>query len=146
MLKLHKSYSILSSIRVTKKLTQQYIVSFRIIERVACLVYKLKVPSNQKIYPIFSIAQLKPAPSLAKDPFQHSRLQNSPQCLWKVILIVTNLLKLSAFLINMQSKNVKVLLSNTLYGEPGMAYNGIGGIISRFLTMLPTLFKPIKKA
>ena len=41
MLKLHKGYLIPSSISVTKKLTQQYIGPFQIIEKVGWLAYKL---------------------------------------------------------------------------------------------------------
>lgn len=46
MLKLYKGYSILSSIGVIKKLTQQYVGSFRILEKIGHLVYKLDIPSN----------------------------------------------------------------------------------------------------
>lgn len=46
LLKLHRSYSIPSSIRITKKLIQQYVGPFRIIKRVSCLAYKLEIPSN----------------------------------------------------------------------------------------------------
>lgn len=69
MLKLHKGYSILSSLGVTKKLTQQYVGPFQVLERVGCLAYKLDVPDNWRIYPVFSIAQLEPTPSPAEDPF-----------------------------------------------------------------------------
>lgn len=43
MLKLHKGYLIPSSIKVTKKLTQQYVGPFQIIEKVDRLAYKLDV-------------------------------------------------------------------------------------------------------
>lgn len=46
ILKLHKGYSILSSVSITKKLTQQYIGPFQIVEKVGRLAYKLKVPSD----------------------------------------------------------------------------------------------------
>ena len=72
MLKLHKGYSIPSSVGVTKKLTQEYIGPFRVIKRVGCLAYKLDVPSDWRIHPIFSVAQFKPAPSPTEDPFQRS--------------------------------------------------------------------------
>lgn len=69
MLKLHKGSLILFFVGITKKLTQQYIGFFQIIERVGCLIYKLNISSNWKIYPVFSIAQLKLAPNPTKDPF-----------------------------------------------------------------------------
>lgn len=46
MLKLYKGYSILFSIDVTKKLTQQYAGPFQIVEKVGQLAYKLKVSSH----------------------------------------------------------------------------------------------------
>lgn len=67
MLKLHKGYSIPSSVEVTKKLTQQYVGPFLIIERVGCLASKLDIPSDWRIHPVFSVAQLELAPSPTKD-------------------------------------------------------------------------------
>lgn len=46
MLKLHKGYSIFSPVGITKKLIKQYVGSFRIIERVAHLAYKLEISSD----------------------------------------------------------------------------------------------------
>ena len=75
MLKLHKGYSIPSSVGITKKLTQQYVGPFQIIERIGRLAYKLEVMSDWKIYPVFSIAQLEPTPAPSKDLFHRPRLQ-----------------------------------------------------------------------
>lgn len=71
MLKLHKGYSISFSIEVIKKLTQQYIGSFQVVKRGSCLVYKLDILGNWKIYSVFSITQLKPAPSPNEDLYSH---------------------------------------------------------------------------
>ena len=46
MLKLYKGYSIPFFVRVTKKLTQQYISSFRIIKKVGRHAYKLDILSD----------------------------------------------------------------------------------------------------
>lgn len=46
ILKLHKSYSIPFSIKVTKKLTQQYVGPFKIVEKVGRLAYRLEIPSD----------------------------------------------------------------------------------------------------
>lgn len=46
MLKLHKSYSILSSVGITKRLIQQYVGLFQIVEKVGRLAYKLKLSSD----------------------------------------------------------------------------------------------------
>ena len=78
LLKLHKGYSIPSSVGVTKKLTQQYVGPFQIIERVGRLAYKLEVPSNWRIHPVFSVTQLEPAPSPSEDPFHRPRPQQPP--------------------------------------------------------------------
>lgn len=69
MLKFHKSYLIPSFIGVTKKLTQQYVGPFKIIEKVGKLAYRLDVLSNWRIHPVFSVVQLEPASDPAKDPF-----------------------------------------------------------------------------
>ncbi len=74
ILKLHKDYSIPFSVKITKKLTQQYIGPFQIIKKVGRLAYKLDVPSDWRIHPVFSMAQFEPAPDPAKDPFQRPRL------------------------------------------------------------------------
>lgn len=70
MLRLHKGYSIPSSAGVTKKLTQQYVGPFRIKERVGRLAYKLKIPDDWRVHPVFSVAQLEPAPKPSDDPFR----------------------------------------------------------------------------
>ena len=71
MLRLHQGYSIPSSAGVTKKLTQQYVGPFRIIERVGRLAYKLKIPDDWRIHPVFLVAQLEPALEPSNNPFRH---------------------------------------------------------------------------
>ena len=78
MLKLHKGYSILLSVGVTKKLTQQYVGLFRNLEKIGRLAYKLEVPNDWRIHPVFSVAQLEPAPALSEDPFHRPRPQQPP--------------------------------------------------------------------
>lgn len=70
MLRLHKSYSIPSTLGVTKKLTQQYVGLFQIIEHVDRLAYKLEIPTDWKIHLVFLIAQLELAPAPGEDSFQ----------------------------------------------------------------------------
>lgn len=69
MLRLHKGYSISTALGITKKLTQQYVGSFQIEDKVGRLAYKLKIPPDWKIHPVFSVAQLEPAPPPTEDPF-----------------------------------------------------------------------------
>ena len=69
LLRLHKGYSIPTTAGVTKKLTQQYVSPFCIIEKVSRLAYKLDIPPDWRIHPVFSVAQLEPAPPPTEDPF-----------------------------------------------------------------------------
>lgn len=78
MFKLHRGYSIPASVDVTKKLTQQYIGPFQIVEKVGRLAYRLKISSNRRIYLVFSMAQLEPTPSPSEDPFYHLCPQQPP--------------------------------------------------------------------
>lgn len=70
MFKLYKGYLIPSSFGVTKKLTQQYVGSFQIVERVGQLAYKFGMPEDWKIHPVFSVAQLEPPPDPSEDLFR----------------------------------------------------------------------------
>lgn len=69
MLQLYKEYSISTTVVITRKLTQQYVGLFCIFEKIGQLAYKLDISTNWKIYPVFLVAQLKPAPNPAQDPF-----------------------------------------------------------------------------
>lgn len=69
LLRLHKGYLILSTLAITKKLTQQYMGLFQVLERIERLVYQLNVPANWCIYNIFSIAQLELTSNPANDFF-----------------------------------------------------------------------------
>lgn len=55
----HKVYTIPSTIRITTKLAQQFVGPFRVIEKIGDLAYKLRIPPYWKIYPVFTIAQLR---------------------------------------------------------------------------------------
>ena len=39
------------------------------------MAYRLEVPNDWKIYPVFSVAQLEPALDPSKDPFHRTRLE-----------------------------------------------------------------------
>ena len=66
-LRLHKGYNIPSTELIGKKLSQQYVGPFKIIGRVGSLAYKLDIPDHWRLNPVFTIAQLEPAPG--PDPF-----------------------------------------------------------------------------
>lgn len=78
LLRLYKGYSILNTLGVTKKLTQQYVGPFRVTKRVSRLAYCLAVPGDWKIHPVFTVAQLEPVPDPALDPFKRPRLDYLP--------------------------------------------------------------------
>ena len=109
MIKLHKGYSILSSVGVTKKLTQQYVGPFRIIKRVGRLAYKLDVPNDWKIHPVFSIAQLEPASSPIKDLFERTRLQHPPSVFVKGDINYHKSFKIERFLNKRAVKKIRGL-------------------------------------
>lgn len=69
MVKLHKGYSIPSSAGVTHKLTQQYIGSFRVLQNIERLVYKLNVFLDWKVRFVFLVAQVELAPPPTNDFF-----------------------------------------------------------------------------
>ena len=69
MLKLHKGYLIFFSIKVTKKLTPQYIGPFQIVEKVGRLASKLDILGDWRIHLVFSLAQLESALDPTKNPF-----------------------------------------------------------------------------
>ena len=73
LLRLHKGYSIPATLGITTKLAQQYVGPFEVIERVGRLAYRLKVPEDWKVHPVFTIAQLEPAPPPSDDPYQRPR-------------------------------------------------------------------------
>ena len=73
LLRLHKGYSIPSTMKITTKLAQQYVGPFRIVERVGRLAYRLEIPGHWRIHPVFTIAQLEPSPAPNEDPFDRPR-------------------------------------------------------------------------
>lgn len=60
LLRLHKGYTIPSTVGITTKLAQQFVGPFRVIEKIGRLAYKLKISPNWNIHPVFTIAQLEP--------------------------------------------------------------------------------------
>lgn len=78
MLQLHKGYSILATAGITKKLTQQYIGPFRIVEKVGYLAYRLDILFDWRIYSVFSMAQLEPTLPLAENSFSRLFPANPP--------------------------------------------------------------------
>ena len=65
-LRLHHGYQIPSV--TSKKIGQQYVGPFRILERIGKQAYRLDIPAHWRVHPVFSLAQLEPAPP-GPDPF-----------------------------------------------------------------------------
>lgn len=75
LLRLHHGYSIPSA---KKKLGQQYVGHFKVIKKVGRLAYQLDIPTHWKVHPIFTIAQLEPAPHPTMNPFHRPRPEEPP--------------------------------------------------------------------
>lgn len=69
-LRLHHGYTIAG--KPNRKLGQQRVGPFRVMRRVGRLAYELELPSNFRIHPVVSIAQLEPALS-ESDPYGRPR-------------------------------------------------------------------------
>jgi len=78
-IKLHKGYEIPTTRMLGRKLSQQFAGPFRITERIGRLAYRLETPSHWRIHPVFSIAQLEPAPNPGSDPCNRLRPNHPPQ-------------------------------------------------------------------
>jgi hypothetical protein len=77
LLKLHHEYFVSSFKNMTKKIFTQYIESFKIIQRIERLIYRLNVSSDWKIHSVFFVVQLKSVSDSAKDFFNRSRSTHS---------------------------------------------------------------------
>ena len=68
-LHLHREY-ILSSIKKYKKISQQFVKSLCVTERIDWLIYQLNISLNWEIHNIILIAHLKPATKTEKDSYK----------------------------------------------------------------------------
>ena len=73
LVRLHKGYEIPSTLGITKKLTDQYVGPFKVLEKIGKLAYRLDVPDHWRIHPVFTVAQLEPAPDPNMDPYDRPR-------------------------------------------------------------------------
>lgn len=69
-LKLHHGYRIPGL--VNRKLSQQRVGPFKILQKVGNLAYRLELPPTVKIHPVVSVAQLEPLPP-KPDPYNRAR-------------------------------------------------------------------------
>ena len=80
-LNLHKGYNIPTTAVTGKKYGQQRAGPMKILERVGRLAYRLDIPEHWRIHPVFSIAQLEPAPRPDTDPYERPQLSRTPPVL-----------------------------------------------------------------
>ena len=74
-LRLHRGYKV--SVIISKKIGSQLIRSFKILERIERLAYRMELPVNMKIHNVISIAHLESAIDPAENPYRKRRLLTS---------------------------------------------------------------------
>jgi hypothetical protein len=77
LLRLHHDYFISKSKNMTKKIFAQYVESFKVIQRIDRLIYRLNISFDWKIHSVFFVTQLKSVSDSAKNSFNRSRLTHS---------------------------------------------------------------------
>ena len=77
LLRLHKKYEISSTIVLERKLSEQYVESFQILEKINNLVYKLNISSTWKIWSIIFIAQLESSSTSTSNSFKKTNTSSS---------------------------------------------------------------------
>jgi hypothetical protein len=73
LLRLHHEYSISEFKNMIKKMSTQYVRSFKVIQRVKRLTYRLVISEDWKIHSVFSIAQLESISDSTQDFYNRSR-------------------------------------------------------------------------
>ena len=59
-----------------KKLSQQYVGPFTVMEKIGRLAYRLNISAHWRVHPIFSVTQLKASPKDDTDPYQRLKLNH----------------------------------------------------------------------
>ena len=72
-LRLHHGYTLPDM--TNKKLSNQHVGPFEVLQRIGQLAYKLKLPPVMRIHPVVSIAQLEPSEGV--NPYHRRRLDHS---------------------------------------------------------------------
>jgi hypothetical protein len=77
MLRLHHEYFISDSKNMIKKIFTQYVESFKVVQRIERLAYRLAISENWKIHSIFSIAQLESTSDSAQNLYNRLKSTDS---------------------------------------------------------------------
>ncbi len=73
MLRLHHEYFISDSKNMIKKISTQYVESFKVVQRIKRFAYRLAISEDWKIHSIFSIAQLESTSDSAQNFYNRLR-------------------------------------------------------------------------
>jgi hypothetical protein len=73
-LRLHKGY-VIPGLN-NRKLSNQRVGPFRVLQKVGSLAYRLSLPPNMRIHPVVSVAHLEPSPG--PDPYERVRNAEPP--------------------------------------------------------------------
>ena len=77
LLRLHKKYDISFTVVLERKLSEQYVESFRILQKIDNLVYKLNISLTWKIWSIIFIAQLESSSTSTSNSFKRTSTSSS---------------------------------------------------------------------
>ena len=78
LIRLHHDYNIFSNLNIIKKLTQQFVKSFKVIKKIDNLAYQLNTSADWKIHSVFFVAQLESSSSSESDSYDRLRSNNPP--------------------------------------------------------------------
>lgn len=109
LIRLHREYDIFSISIFEKKLRQQYVDSFKILEKIDRLVYRLNLSSHWRIHSILFVTQLK-STSLENDLFDRQR-----STLLDSIFVRDNIDKIKSYELNRVIDKRSIARRNTKY-------------------------------
>jgi hypothetical protein len=73
MLRLHHEYFIFDSENMIKKISTQYVESFKVVQRIERFAYRLAISEDWKIHSIFSVAKLESTSDSAQNLYNRLR-------------------------------------------------------------------------
>ena len=96
-LRFHKKYNIFSIIN--KKIDQQYVDSFLIIEKIDNLIYRLIISNNWRINFIFNVVQLKICSTFDDDFYHKSKSNHSNSMYVESDTLIVKFFEIECFII-----------------------------------------------
>ena len=77
LLRFHHDYNIFSTQDFEKKLSQQYVGPFKILQRIENLIYRLEIPNHWRVHSIFIIIQLKSVSDFKSNSYNRQKFHFS---------------------------------------------------------------------